>query len=367
MNLDLQNYVNGAVKAGQSKEKISQDLKSNGWTDTDISEVLNASFPAPVINITSKKPYTFNNKTLLVGIVLVMLIGVFLFIVLNKFSSNPLIQNGNSVEYIHSSGLFTLSYPKDWSILGPEGYDVYPGISLSTGLSFIFGGDSLESGSGTLSLGILADEKTLSAYYNPEAISKSGYKVSPIEEINLGETVVRKFKFGRSASVNTVYIFPTEKGDIHFLVVTDIVEPKTIKQIESVLATLSINESKIAELQIEAKARADNAAIKSYLSSLRASSEIYYDSNSNSYSGLCKNKEKYYVDSVSYIEKTTGNKIMCNDTKNEYALSAKLINSEFYCIDSTGFMGKVVGYHTGTKCPPLVEEKESYSVLPVRF
>ena len=107
----------------------------------------------------------------------------------------------------------------------------------------------------------------------------------------------------------------------------------------------------------EARIKGANAAIKANLSSIRASAELYYDENSNSYgklslTGSCDATEgtlfsddlinKSIVAVKDIIKNETGSSVLCYGSPVAWAVSASLIDTDtdtetgYWCVDSTG-------------------------------
>ena len=76
--------------------------------------------------------------------------------------------------------------------------------------------------------------------------------------------------------------------------------------------------------------KGSDASKKSYVHTVRTLAELYYDSNGNSYLGVCKDSE------VRSALKSAGN-AACFAKAQEYAVSAKLTKG-YYCADSTGLV-----------------------------
>jgi hypothetical protein len=89
-----------------------------------------------------------------------------------------------------------------------------------------------------------------------------------------------------------------------------------------------------------AKPKAADVGIKSSLSGVRVSAEMYYGGQM-SYEGLCGQASiKQYLDGV---KKDGSNDIFCGATQNEYAISASLVSEKgkYFCVDSTGYSGMI--------------------------
>ncbi len=106
----------------------------------------------------------------------------------------------------------------------------------------------------------------------------------------------------------------------------------------------------------DARNKGADAAIKANLASARAQAEIYYD-KSMSYSGVCSNGDNIQTyaggikDILSSAEDASGSTVICKDSKNEWAASAKLKSDGYWCVDSKGFAYLTASHITTTKCP----------------
>lgn len=96
-----------------------------------------------------------------------------------------------------------------------------------------------------------------------------------------------------------------------------------------------------------ARDKGADASVKATLSSLKAQAELYYDSNSNTYSGFCNSSGTKTL--TNSIPEARRQNYTCNDDLKAYAISAPLSNSNYYCVDSSG-AGKelqtTLGVHT---------------------
>ncbi len=87
-------------------------------------------------------------------------------------------------------------------------------------------------------------------------------------------------------------------------------------------------------IELENRKNAGTDAMrKSSTNFLRVDAELYYESNSSSYDGFCESTAVYQTINDDNIA------IDCNDTTQEYALSTRLTDGTYYCIDSDGNTG----------------------------
>lgn len=97
------------------------------------------------------------------------------------------------------------------------------------------------------------------------------------------------------------------------------------------IAIIGILASVVLASLNSARDKGADAALKSNLNNLRAQAELYYESNSNSYSGFCDSSGTKTI-----ARFTPEQGYVCNDTLASYAASASLTGGSHYCIDSTG-------------------------------
>lgn len=116
----------------------------------------------------------------------------------------------------------------------------------------------------------------------------------------------------------------------------------TLVELLIVIAIVSVVASIIVSSAIEARSRAANASVKSYLWQARSQTELYYLNNNQSYSSACSNGTIVIMvagalsaggDSASVASR-------CNNITNEWAVNSMLKTPEganiYWCVDSTG-------------------------------
>lgn len=113
----------------------------------------------------------------------------------------------------------------------------------------------------------------------------------------------------------------------------------TLIELLVVVAIIGILAAVVIASLGSARKKANDAAVKSEMSSLRAEGEIILlESAAGNYSGVCG------APLVTSIQKRTNNGATCNDdgrTGGFWIIYAKLSNDNFFCADSTGFSGDV--------------------------
>lgn len=131
----------------------------------------------------------------------------------------------------------------------------------------------------------------------------------------------------------------------------------TLIELLVVIAIIGILSSVVLASLNTARNKGNDAAIKSNLSEARTQAEIWYDGNSNSYSGVCgttalANGTRSINASVLAAGGGTGltaavtvngagaaAQATCNATAAEWAAETPLKTGGFYCVDHTGYAG----------------------------
>jgi hypothetical protein len=107
---------------------------------------------------------------------------------------------------------------------------------------------------------------------------------------------------------------------------------------------------KAADLKTGSPQNDPDVMIKSRLVAARNTAEVYY-SNSNSYAGFCTTAQSYKDIKQEMTQyQTYKYTLSCNDSKTAYAVSSDLMVGGYWCIDSTGYQGKVTAPNTQTYC-----------------
>ncbi len=128
----------------------------------------------------------------------------------------------------------------------------------------------------------------------------------------------------------------------------------TLIELLVVIAIIGILSSVVLASLNTARNKGADTAVKSNLAGARAQAELYYDTNSNSYAGVCGTTavngvktinaqvlaaaQATGLTSVNSTYTTTGGTGLatCHDTATAWAAEAPLKGGGFYCVDSTG-------------------------------
>jgi prepilin-type N-terminal cleavage/methylation domain-containing protein len=116
----------------------------------------------------------------------------------------------------------------------------------------------------------------------------------------------------------------------------------TLVELLIVIAIISVIASIVVSSAIEARARAANASVKSYLWQARSQVELYYLNNNQSYTSACSNSTIVLVvaGALSNGGDTGSVASRCNNITNEWAVNSMLKSPEganiYWCVDSSG-------------------------------
>ena len=130
----------------------------------------------------------------------------------------------------------------------------------------------------------------------------------------------------------------------------------TLIELLVVIAIIGILASVVLASLNSARAKGADAAIKSNLANARAQAELYYDSNSASYLGVCTatsaSTPMGIADSIAAATDAGGTATDCNDAAGGWAAISTLKTSGGgnWCVDSTGYSGLGTLGDTATVC-----------------
>lgn len=120
----------------------------------------------------------------------------------------------------------------------------------------------------------------------------------------------------------------------------------TLIELLVVVAIIGILASIVLVSLNSARAKGRDASAKGSISSIRASAEIYYDTNNSTYTDMCAGglgTNTPLSDDVDGLlkaaQKQTGQAPVCQSTQLSYVAGITLNNGHFFCVDSTGFAG----------------------------
>ena len=114
----------------------------------------------------------------------------------------------------------------------------------------------------------------------------------------------------------------------------------TLIELLVVIAIIGILASVVLASLNSARDKGANAAARSSLNNARAQAELYYDSNSRTYTSVCTSGTNNISSMVTAATNAVTATTACFDTDAGWAASIELNASEgFYCVDYTGYGG----------------------------
>ena len=125
----------------------------------------------------------------------------------------------------------------------------------------------------------------------------------------------------------------------------------TLIELLVVIAIIGVLASVVLAATNSARIKGADAAVKANLGNLRSQAEIFYDSNSNTYTNICASgtagsiyagfvagataggATTFQVNGASTTDATTAK---CNNSATAWAVETPLKSSGFWCVDSAG-------------------------------
>jgi len=123
----------------------------------------------------------------------------------------------------------------------------------------------------------------------------------------------------------------------------------TLIELLVVIAIIGILSSVVLASLNSARAKGADAAIKSGLANMRAQAELYYDSNTGSYTNLCTSATGI-SNMVSSVGSNAGTPVLCYASSTAWAASSVLKSGGTWCVDSTGVSTSSTASATLYKC-----------------
>lgn len=383
INQELVNFIKQQLHTGLTKEKISEELLSGGWTSQDIAEGFVAVSSTDINNIAIKSPEFssgFNHTSILdqgkvhhsskkiffiILIFFLFMTGVSAYYFKDQLMDLPLmkdffiskdktqnvvqmVQDKQDIEYSNvyndPTGLFSFHYPEineEFSKLISETTEKNEsGFSVQLIIS--------EDEAALVSVKMdvtdrmkLIQKNTSTEYQKSFFGNVDSYSVYKYQmDLDTPNTLV-------PASSSVIYVielgvYNNTKMDIvvNSLIKTDSLE--AIKKLEGIVRSFKINKDKIAstfpivlsQSKKQQDASKDNF-IKRSLQDLGSETMKYatgenIEEESFSYSGFCNSVA--YKNAVKELAKIVA--VSCKDSINSYALSAP-ISTGYWCVDAT--------------------------------
>lgn len=129
----------------------------------------------------------------------------------------------------------------------------------------------------------------------------------------------------------------------------------TLIELLVVIAIIGILASVVLASLNTARAKGADAAIKSSVNNMRAQAELFYDDNSNSYTGLCADAQ--IVNAATAVAGAGGSAAadVCDSSATQYRMTSSLVSTtDYYCVDSSGESTEHVAASyaaAATQCP----------------
>ncbi len=128
----------------------------------------------------------------------------------------------------------------------------------------------------------------------------------------------------------------------------------TLIELLVVIAIIGILASVVLASLNSARAKGADAAVKANLNNLRAQAELFYDDNSNVYTGLCSDANIDQGMDAADAANGAGS-VDCDASATAWAAEAQLVadTAQYYCVDSTGNAQTTTGAKGGSAvvCP----------------
>jgi len=135
----------------------------------------------------------------------------------------------------------------------------------------------------------------------------------------------------------------------------------TLIELLVVIAIIGILSSVVLASLNTARSKGNDAAIQSDLATIQTEAEIYYGGTGNNSYGtggsLCTTAGSVFTDGT-IVKAVAGAKganggtdLTCINTTTAYAVSSPLATGGFWCVDSTGTVGKKTAANTTVACP----------------
>lgn len=164
--------------------------------------------------------------------------------------------------------------------------------------------------------------------------------------------ISKKDGFLQKISINmTNYVNPNmpEEGTVSFNVVMSLKDWNKIVEIE--IPSESVNfQDLMNEAMEQAKTKAIDDSVKSFMSNIAPQAETYKTANKNSYKGFCSSSlvKMSLSQFNSNLNDMSG--AFCLDTKTKYIISVKLKSDTYSCVDTTGVIKEMQKRPIGLIC-----------------
>ena len=124
----------------------------------------------------------------------------------------------------------------------------------------------------------------------------------------------------------------------------------TLIELLVVIAIIGILASVVLASLNSARDKGSDAAIKANVNNARAQAELFYDSNTNTYTTVCTAGTNNIATLVAGAVSAGSASVECTNSATAWALQAQLKSNtaQYYCVDSTGRATTSADFISGT-------------------
>lgn len=269
----------------------------------------------------------------------------------------------NQKQYNDPSGFFTFTYPSDLEITK---YTPTNGITaiLSEWPFAVNITQKTAQGNNKFDIEVALDE-TLAVNFEKASQMKGSSNFSR-QDVTIGgvkgyRLYYESLIFGKTVK-SVRYVFPLTYNNSKVVLYEkiDAWDSSWLSKAEPIAKSIKIDITKVPMAadklknspviqgmqQGEQKAELNNAdaQVKSLIAQIRTDAENSYDAN-QSYAQVCSQSQY-----LSQIKTKTGNKVKCSADSSYYVVTAQLPSGSFYCVDTTGYVGKATAFQAGQTC-----------------
>lgn len=262
----------------------------------------------------------------------------------NAQTQSDIIKQGlSSKTYNHPSGLYSISYPSNWTVDDVREGVVFSDLGKKEAVGYTENYTNLDH-----ELGVYLVDKDPTI----EARVLAEYSGRPYveEEIRISGIDSKRLTYRETRAKSDVYSVPLSNGKfITISVLARDGSDEWLLQGYEVVQMMVVDQNKVASAESQRKEAQDDLALRNLLANIRPMAELYRDSHPD-YTDFCDTREEPAHRTFLEIKQKLGNQpFRCTDGVS-FAVSAKLYSGEYYCVDSKNFSGAISSLHTSTSC-----------------